>query len=159
MSKNRPFRAQLPRKPAAGDEIVIRGKLKHNARWFSVNFCLPRPPHVPDDQTPPFIAYHFKTIFHDDGSSAVIHNYKNEVWQAESVEQNYWMMDRNEKFTLIFRFHDEVFKVFAEDTQHTPDYEFTHQIPFDMVEQIELWDDIEFVEEIAFRYQHDDIDH
>ncbi|XP_058448239.1 galectin-6-like [Malaya genurostris] len=153
---NRPFTAQLPRKPEFGDEILIRGKLKSDARVVSVNFCLPRPAQLPDDQTPPHIAYHFKTIFHDDGSSAVIHNWKNCVWQDETVEENYWMLDRNEKFTLIFRFHEEVFKVFAEDTQHTPDYEFVHQLPMENILQIEIWDDIEYIEEIAFKYKRTD---
>lgn len=156
MSGKRPFTAQLPRTPEYGDEILIRGKLKSDARNFSVNFCLPRPPQVPEHQTPPHIAYHFRTIFHDDGSSAVIHNWKNAVWQAETLEENYWMMDRNEKFTLIFRFHEEVFKVFAEDTQHTPDYEFGHQLPVEAITLIELWDDIEYVEEIAFKYSNAD---
>ncbi|XP_055543429.1 galectin-4-like [Wyeomyia smithii] len=150
----RPFVAQLPRSPQHDDEILIRGKLKSDARAFSINFCLPRPDQVPAKQTPPHIAYHFKTIFHDDGSSAVIHNWKNLVWQAEDVYENYWMLDRNEKFTLIIRFHEEVFKVFAEDTQHTPEYEFAHQLPFSMIQSIELWDDIEYVEEIAFKYKN-----
>lgn len=118
--------------------------------------CLPRPPTVCADETPPYVAYHFKTIFRDDGSSVVIHNWKNHFWQTESREENYWMYDRTKRFTLIFRFHNEAIKVFAEDVQHTPDYEFVHQFPFEDITTIELWDDIEFVDEISFKYKNDD---
>lgn len=46
--------------------------------------------------------------------------------------------------------------MFAEDVQHTPDYEFVHQFPFEDITTIELWDDIEFVDEISFKYKNDD---
>lgn len=152
---NRPLLAYLPLKPNYGDEVLLRAKLKSNAKRFSVNFCLPRPDHITDEQTPPFIAYHFRTDFYEDGNASVVHNWKNCTWQDSVEDQNYWMYDLNEKFTLIFRFHEECIKVFAEDTQHTPDYEFEHKFPMESIKIIELWDDLEYVEEIAFKYNHE----
>ncbi|XP_055609567.1 uncharacterized protein LOC129756666 isoform X1 [Uranotaenia lowii] len=146
------FTVPLPRTPQRNDEVVIRAKLKGNAKWFVVNFCLPRPEQMSRNQRPPYIAYHFGTIFNDDGSSEVVQKWKNCEWKTATVLQNVWLHDRNRKFGLIFRFDDEVFKVFADNSQHSPEYEFGHQFPYQEIETVELLGDFEYVEEIAFRY-------
>lgn len=152
---DRAFRAYLPKKPKSGDEILLRAKLKNDATRFSVNFCLSRPEGISECQTPPYIAYHFRTDFFDDGESVTIHNWKNAgIWQVQTDDTNVWITDRSALFLLIFRFHEECIKVFAEDTQHTPDYEFEHQFPMDAIRMIELWDDFEYVEELTFKYNN-----
>lgn len=150
---DRAFRAYLPTKPKSGDEILLRAKLKDDAARFSVNFCLSRPEGISECHSPPHIAYHFRTDFFDNEESVTIHNWKNGgFWQAEIEEPNNWISDRSAVFCLIFRFHEEYIKVFAEDTQHTPDYEFEHQYPMEAIKMIELWDDFEYVEELTFKY-------
>ncbi|XP_053690753.1 uncharacterized protein LOC128739300 [Sabethes cyaneus] len=181
MSEERPFTVQFPKKPEIGDEIIVKGKLKPNARVFSVNFILPLPPpmvrssSVPDsfvknsshgsgvccnngldtaNPSPPYIAYHFKTVFKDDGSSVVVQNWKNLVWQQEVLGPNLWLKDRNRPFGLIFRFHHDTIRVFAEHTHHTPEYEFEYQVPLESIRTVQLWDDVEFVEEVTFRFRN-----
>ncbi|XP_055638281.1 uncharacterized protein LOC129776582 [Toxorhynchites rutilus septentrionalis] len=174
----RPFTALFPKEPQIGDEVIIKGRLKPDARLFSINFVLPFPAQVHNGCTcesvtseedvdhqctcthhpakargsSPYIAYHFKTVFHDDGSSYVAQNWKNIVWQPEERSANFWLDDRNDRFTLIFRFHYETIKVFVEDTHHTPDYEFEYQMPIDRIRTVELWNDVELVEELTFRF-------
>uniref|UniRef100_A0A182PJ52 Galectin n=1 Tax=Anopheles epiroticus TaxID=199890 RepID=A0A182PJ52_9DIPT len=151
---NRPFTAKFPRSPENGDEVLIRGKLCDDAKSFSVNFCLPRPPHVPNHQTPPYIVCHFKTIYDEDKASRVVLNWKNVQWQEEEVLDNYWHVDRSKTFCVIFRLHEDCIKVFADRVDHQPDYQCPVQLPLDQIESVELWDDVESVEEISFRYDN-----
>uniref|UniRef100_A0A182IKY0 Galectin n=1 Tax=Anopheles atroparvus TaxID=41427 RepID=A0A182IKY0_ANOAO len=149
----RPFKAQFPTNPKEGDEVLIRGTLKEHARCFSVNFCLPRPTEVPPHVSPPYIAYHFKTIYEDQGDGKVIQNFKNLEWHAkEKVSDNIWHTNRNEAFTVIFRLHEEKIKVFGNDIQHNPDYEYELTMPLEEIDTIELWDDVKEVKEIRFCY-------
>ncbi|XP_058819334.1 galectin-12-like [Topomyia yanbarensis] len=176
----RPFTVHFPKRPEIGDEIIVRGKLKSDAKVFSVNFILPLPPpmlrsfaepdsalassqnsqtchsngHSTTAQSPPYIAYHFKTVFHDDGSSIVVQNWKNIVWQQEIRSPNLWLKDRKRPFGIIFRFHPDTIKVFAEHAHHAPEYEFEYQVPLESIRTLELWDDVEFVEEVTFRFRN-----
>nr|XP_049463206.1 uncharacterized protein LOC120953078 isoform X3 [Anopheles coluzzii] len=119
---------------------------------FSVNFCLPRPAQVAEHQTPPYIALHFKTIYDErDDTSRVVLNWKNLQWQQEEVLDNYWHVDRSQTFRVVFRLHEDCIKVFVNSVDHPPDYQFPVQLPLDQIESIELWDDVEHVEEISFR--------
>uniref|UniRef100_A0A182VW32 Galectin n=1 Tax=Anopheles minimus TaxID=112268 RepID=A0A182VW32_9DIPT len=149
-----PFTAKFPKTPADGDEVYIRAKLTDNARAFSVNFCLPRPPQVPQHKSPSYIAYHFKTIYDEDDDSRVVQNWKNVHWQEEEVHDNHWHVDRSKTFRVIFRLHEDCIKMFTDSVDHPPDYEFEVQLPLDQIESIELWNDVENVEEISFRYDN-----
>ncbi|XP_052901876.1 uncharacterized protein LOC128309508 [Anopheles moucheti] len=151
---DRPFTAKFPQTPENGDEVLIRGKLCDDARNFSVNFCLPRPPHFMPHQTPAYIAYHFKTIYDENGESRVVQNWKNVQWQQEQVSDNHWHEDRSETFRMIFRLHEDTIKMFRDSVDHPPDYEFAVQLPLNQIESIELWDGVESVEEISFRYDN-----
>ncbi|XP_049277082.1 uncharacterized protein LOC125760722 isoform X2 [Anopheles funestus] len=151
---NRPFTAKFPKNPENGDEVYIRGKLLDDAKSFSVNFCLPRPPQVMQHQTPSYIAYHFKTIYDGNDESRVVQNWKNVHWQQEQVYANHWHMDRSKTFRMIFRLHEDSIKMFLNSVDHPPEYEFMVQLPLDQIESIELWDDVEAVEEISFRYDN-----
>ncbi|XP_058129668.1 galectin-6-like [Anopheles coustani] len=151
------FTAKFPRPPKNGDEILIRGKLRENARKFSVNFCLPRPAGVSDQQSPTYIAYHFKTIYDDDGTSTVVQNWKNVIWDKEDIGDNIWHTDRSKVFTVIFRLHEDKIKVFADRIDHLPDYQFPLRLSLDGISTIELWDDVD-VEEISFRYDNKPFD-
>lgn len=148
-----PFKAQFPRNPKNGDEILIRGRLREDTRQFSVNFCLPRPAGFSEQKSPPYIAYHFKTMYDEDGGSQVVLNWKNVNWQKEEILENIWHTDRGKDFTVIFRLHEDKIKVFVDCIDHLPDYEFLLQLPLDEIRTIELWDDVE-VEEISFRYDN-----
>uniref|UniRef100_A0A182JQT5 Galectin n=1 Tax=Anopheles christyi TaxID=43041 RepID=A0A182JQT5_9DIPT len=151
---NRPFTAKFPTCPENGDEVLIRGKLHDNAKSFSVNFCLSRPSQVAENQSPPYIAYHFKTIYDENDDSRVVLNWKNVQWQEEEVLDNYWHVDRSKTFRVIFRLHEDSIKMFADSVDHPPDYQFPVQLPLDQIESIELWGELESVEEISFRYDN-----
>uniref|UniRef100_A0A1Q3FPN1 Galectin n=1 Tax=Culex tarsalis TaxID=7177 RepID=A0A1Q3FPN1_CULTA len=185
-SNERPFSAQFPKKPQIGDEVIVKARLKPNAKVFSINFILPTPPPVhkslsapafPSESTvagqeqgccgrllgvsknsPPYIAYHFKTIFSgeddDEGESVVAQNWKNVVWQREVREPNRWLRDRTRPFTLIFRFHHDTIRVFVDHTHQAPEYEYEYQVPLERIRLVELWDDVEFVEEVTFRFKN-----
>uniref|UniRef100_A0A182TFE0 Galectin n=1 Tax=Anopheles melas TaxID=34690 RepID=A0A182TFE0_9DIPT len=143
---NRPFTAKFPRYPENGDEVFIRGKLKDDAK---------RPAQVAEHQTPPYIALHFKTIYDEkNDTSRVVLNWKNLQWQQEEVLDNYWHVDRSQTFRVVFRLHEDCIKVFVNSVDHPPDYQFPVQLPLDQIESIELWDDVEHVEEISFRYDN-----
>uniref|UniRef100_A0A182Q1K9 Galectin n=1 Tax=Anopheles farauti TaxID=69004 RepID=A0A182Q1K9_9DIPT len=150
MSK-RPFTARFPTFPANGDEVIIRAKLKDDARKFSVNFCLPPPEMLQDGAPKPYIAYHFKTMYDANGASCVVHNWKNVQWQEELVVDNNWHVDRSKTFRVVFRLHEDSIKVFVGCVDHPPDYEFPLQMPLDQIDTLELWDDVERVDEISFR--------
>lgn len=104
--------------------------------------------------TPPIIAYHFKTIYDEGGDSHVVLNWKNVYWQQEEKLENNWHTDPSEPFTVIFSLHEEKIKVFVDRIDHPPDYEFPLPLPLNNIFTIELWDDIEDVEEISFRYDN-----
>ncbi|XP_062554543.1 uncharacterized protein LOC134219721 [Armigeres subalbatus] len=172
----RPFRAQIPRIPEVGDEVIVKGMLKPDARVFSVNFILPQPPPVQKSEsvpsesavnisqkccTPPvtsvswpYIAYHFKVLFNDDGSRIVVQNWKNVVWQDERRTLSRNFKDRTKLFSLIFRFHHDTIRVFVDHTHHTPDYEFEYQLPLERIRTVEIWDDVYYVEEVTFRFKN-----
>ncbi|XP_055609679.1 uncharacterized protein LOC129756716 [Uranotaenia lowii] len=184
-NSERPFAAQFPKKPEVGDEVIVKGKLLSNAKVFSVNFILPHPPppnqnaepmppelgeqpstpepccgrpsgtHNHQKSSPPYIAYHFKTVFEgdEDDEGVVVQNWKNVVWQQEHRSPNTWLRDRRQRFSLIFRFHQDTIRVFVDHAHHGPDYEFEYQVPLDRIRYIELWDDVEFVEEVTFRFK------
>nr|XP_019559192.2 LOW QUALITY PROTEIN: galectin-12 [Aedes albopictus] len=173
---DRPFQAQIPRKPAVGDEVIVKGMLKPDARVFSVNLILPQPPPIQKSlsapsESPvkssskccasvqtshswPYIAYHFKVVFNDDGSSIVVQNWKNVVWQNEKRTLSHNFEDRTKPFTLIFRFHHDTIRVFVDHTHHTPDYEFEYQLPLERIRTVEVWDDVLYVEEVTFRFKN-----
>lgn len=179
MMIERPFRAQIPKKPDIGDEVIVKGKLKPDASVFSVNFILPQPPPVQKslsapassesngqtthkccgqptnpNQTWPYIAYHFKVILNDDGSCIVVQNWKNVVWQDERRSLSHSFQDRTRPFTLIFRFHHDTIRVFVDHTHHAPDFEFEYQLPLERIRTVEVWDDVEYVEEVTFRFRN-----
>uniref|UniRef100_A0A182TAD0 Galectin n=1 Tax=Anopheles maculatus TaxID=74869 RepID=A0A182TAD0_9DIPT len=108
-----------------------------------------------NNDTPSYILYHFKTIYDDENdASRVVLNWKNLQWQQEQVYDNHWHVDRSKTFRVIFRLHEDCIKMFVNSVDHPPDYEFSVQLPLDQIESIELWDDVENVEEISFRYDN-----
>ncbi|KFB43669.1 AGAP001197-PA-like protein [Anopheles sinensis] len=92
-------------------------------------------------------------MYHEDGRSQVVLNWKNVNWQNEEILENIWHTDRSKVFTVIFRLHEDKIKVFVDCIDHLPDYEFLLQLPLDQIRTIELWDDV-VVEEISFRYDN-----
>lgn len=135
---------------------------------FSVNFILPQLPPAYEingqtehkccgqvatsNQSWPYIAYHFKVIFNDDGSRIVAQNWKNIVWQEEERTPSDLFQDRTRPFTLIFRFDRDTIRVFVDDTDCTSDYVFEYQLPLERIRTVEVWDDVEYVEEVTFRF-------
>lgn len=98
----------LPKAPDFGDAIILRGKLKPDAKkcvrrkgirlelfyiyrissariWcyrFSFNLCVDVCP------CPEVVAFHFKTML---DSNTIVHNHKAITWQKETVLANKWV--------------------------------------------------------------------
>ncbi|XP_055547163.1 uncharacterized protein LOC129731309 [Wyeomyia smithii] len=151
------FSLRLPREPAAGDEIALKLTMKENAKRFSLNLCLARSDDECHPQTEPEqIAYHLGWKFpdadgDDDGKRCeMIQCSKNCTWNEPLVVGDDWI--GSQQVTVIVRFHTEMMKVFIEDTQHPPDYEYEHQFPIEEIRSFELWDDVERVEELTLRF-------
>lgn len=114
---------------------------------FSVNFCLDCCP------SPMFVAYHFKTDFE---SNSVVHNYKtgHGMWQDELVEENMWTSGPGSPFVLTFTFTNSDITVYTDDENRCFQYAFTHKFEIDQIKSVQLWDDVEYVEEITFRFKN-----
>lgn len=85
----------MPKPVQIGDEIIVKGKIKDDAKVFSVNF-------VPE--YPMNIIYHFKTNF---VANNVVQNYKTAgKWNDELTEENTWIVGPGEEFVLTFFFDD-----------------------------------------------------
>ncbi|XP_058825633.1 galectin-4-like [Topomyia yanbarensis] len=143
------FSLQLPKEPAVGDEIVLKGVLKEDARRFSVNLCLARTEGNHPQAEPDRIAYHLGWKFCEDGCE-VMQCSKNSLWSDMQVCSDVWFNER--KISVIFRFHADTVKVFIDHTQQPPEYEYEHQFPIEEIQSFELWDDFERVEEITLRF-------
>ncbi|XP_055701397.1 uncharacterized protein LOC129800784 [Phlebotomus papatasi] len=144
----RPFCAVLPQQLKFNDEIVLKGKIKDNASVFSVNFCLESSP------TPSYIAYHFKTLFRVDREVGVIHNHKNNSWGEEIVESNTWIDGPGEEFILTFLFTNRDITVYTDDDNRCFQYKYDHQLDIGDIRTVQIWDDLEYIREVIFRYKH-----
>lgn len=140
---DRPFVAFLPQQIKECDEIVIKGKIKDIAKVFSINFTLDCGKNV---------AYHFETNFID---NTVKQNYKtNGEWdKSESIEENTWTNGPGHNFVLTFMFDDNEFLVYSEDEFRNFQYRFPYQYDIRDIKTVQVWDDVEYINEIIFRYK------
>lgn len=126
------------------DEIILKGKIKDDAKVFSVNF-LPNYPWT--------VIYHFETNF---VTNDVIHNYKTEnQWNNEIVETNTWIQGPSHEFHLTFVFHYDEILVYTGDEDRGYQYRFIHQFDIGDIYSVEVWDDVDYVSEITFRYKNE----
>lgn len=140
---DRPFVAILPKQIKEGDEIVIKGRIKENAKKFSVNFTL---------DCGENIAYHFGTDFTDE---TVKHNYKTQgQWnEPASIEQNTWTNGPGHGFVLTFFFDDNEFVVYSGDEFRNFQYRYQYQFDIRDIKSVQVWDDVDYINEIIFRYK------
>lgn len=139
---DRPFVAFLPKLLTIGDEIVLKGKIKDNAKMFSVNLTV---------DCGENIAYHFETNLTD---GTVIQDYKiGGKWRgsAKSVP-NTWIDGDGQEFTLTFYFDDSGIVVYTGDESRNMQYEFEYFVDIGTVRAIQVWDDVQHISEIIFRY-------
>lgn len=57
------------------------------------------------------------------------------------------------KFTLTFHIGEDDYFVYTGDEGRNFQYQFPHQLNIKDIECVQLWDDIEYVNEIIFRYK------
>lgn len=118
---------------------------------FSINLCLDRPDSCDPNAVPEWIAYHFGLDFSEGGDSCkVAQCSKNVGWIEPLIVEDDAFNGRT--VNIIVRLDEDSIKVFHEDTQHAPDYEFGHQFPIEQICIIELRDGIDRVEEIRLKY-------
>lgn len=135
------FTAILPKPAKIGDVIILKGKIKDDAKVFSVNF-LP--------EYPLNVIYHFKTNF---VSNNVTHNYKTVgKWNDEIIETNSWIPGPGHEFTLYFQFHDNEFLVYSGDENRGHQYRFAYQFDIGDIYSVQVWDDLDYISEVIFRY-------
>lgn len=135
------FKAILPKPIQIGDEIVLKGKIKNDAKHVSVNFVCK----YYDD-----IAYHFKTNF---TSNTVVHNYKEAGrWNSEITDENTWIRGLNDEFILTFHFNTTEIAVHTGDEDRSSQYGFKHQYDMKDIDSVQVWGDVDYISEIIFRY-------
>lgn len=122
-----------------GDIIILEGKIKDDAKQFSVNFRM---------EDPSDIAYHFRTDF--TSRQTVVHNRKVDgSWKHEIVENNTWIEGPGKSFSLYFFFDkNEIWVYNEEDLQ----YKFKLHAALDDIKYVQAFDDVEYIDEIAFEY-------
>lgn len=141
---NLAFMAILPKQTQIGDEIILKGKIKNNAHVFSVNFVLSCCPNANN------IAYHFETDF---VSNTVTHNYKKiGIWNEATVNENTWIQSGQE-FVLTFHFDDSEILVYSDDENRYFLKRFGYKFDISDIMSVQLWDDVDCVKEITFRYR------
>ncbi|XP_055610620.1 uncharacterized protein LOC129757425 [Uranotaenia lowii] len=149
------FVMHLPRPPVSGDEISLKVKLKDDFERFSVNLCQERTEGNHHQAEADRIVYHFGLLSErltGTDSCAVLQNHKNSRWSdlgSVSSDEGFCSFPF---LYLIFRFQIEGIKVFVDDTQHSPDYEHDTEFPIETIRTVELWDDLDRIEEITLRY-------
>lgn len=57
------------------------------------------------------------------------------------------------EFTLTFHFTENEIIVYTEDEGRTYQYQFGHKFDISQIENVQVWDDIEYIQEIIFRYK------
>lgn len=123
-----------------GDEIVLKGKIKDNAKVFSVNF-------VKDYNN---IPYHFKTDF---DKNVVIQNYKTDgQWREEIFETNTWIQGAGAEFVIGFYFDSSEFIVYGGDEKENFQYRFPYQFDIGDITSVQAWGDFEYINELTFCY-------
>lgn len=144
---DRPFVAILPKQIQFGDEIIVKGKLKDNANVFSVNFTV---------DCGENIAYQFKTNLAD---NTLVQNAKiNGKWNDNKIiETNTWIDDAGQQFVLTFQFTDSDILVYSDDENRNLICNFDYRLDIDDIKTVQVWDDVEYINEIIFRYnkKHD----
>lgn len=132
----------MPKRVEIGDEIILKGKVKDDAKVFSVNF-------VPE--YPMNVIYHFKTNFI---TNNVTHNFKTAgEWNEELVEGNTWIAGPGKEFVLTFFFDDNSILVYTDDENRHHQYKFDYQFDIGDIHSLEVWGDLDFISEIIFRYK------
>lgn len=130
----------------AHDEVILKGKVKNDAKEFFINF-----PAYPLSTPPTNIAYQFKTNF---VTNQIAHNYKtNGHWNDEKVEKHTWISGPVQELVLTFSFGDGEIFVYAGDEYRNYQYAFERKFSIDSIRSIEVWGDVEFIDEITFRYK------
>lgn len=139
---DRPFAAILPKHAKIGDEVILKGKLADDAIVFSVNFTVD----CGDN-----IAYHFKTMFN---KNTVVQNYKADgKWHKPAInDENTWTDGPGKKFVLTFHFDDNEMLVYSGDENRHFQYKFEYQFDIGDIKAVQVWDDVDYISEIIFRY-------
>lgn len=147
------FSFRLPKAPSHGDEIAIKGVLRNDTKRFSINLCLDRPEGCDPDSEPEYIAYHLGLDFSDgSGVCRVTQSSRNVDWIEPLICIDEAFNART--VNVVLRLDEESIKVFHEDTQHAPDYEYNYQLPIGQIRTIELRDGDVQVEEIRLKFSH-----
>lgn len=76
----------------------------------------------------------------------------NGKWGDETVEPNTWT-DAGQEFTLTFEFTEEEIMVYSGDGDNE-DFitQFSYQSDMGHFASVQVWDDVDYVNEIIFRY-------
>lgn len=56
-------------------------------------------------------------------------------------------------FILTFHFTEREIMVYTDDTARCFQYEFEHQFDIADIKSVQVWDDVDYIDEIVFRYQ------
>ncbi|XP_055850811.1 galectin-4 isoform X1 [Episyrphus balteatus] len=168
---SRPFIAIIPQSINDGDKVLLKGLVKDNANEFSINFATGTGPN-PED-----IAYHFKTIFPE---NIVVENSKrNGDWMDEQIKEwpasdgplkvhlalNYSHFPNNKDnpksssisgpgFALEFAFTSGYVYTYLVEDEHSRNLISFYEHDYDLneINSVQVWGDVEKIQELTFRY-------
>jgi len=84
----------------------------------------------------------------------VTHNYKTVgIWNDEIVDENTWISGPGQEFVLTFHFDDSEIFVYSDDEDRCFLYRFGYKFDIGDIKAVQLWDDVDYVKEIIFRYK------
>lgn len=69
------------------------------------------------------------------------------------LKENQWIPGPGHEFTLTFFFDDNDFLVYTNDDNRNYHYKFGYQFDIGDIHSIQVWDDVEYINEITFRYK------
>lgn len=74
-------------------------------------------------------------------------------WNDEIVEKNSWIQGPGQEFVLTFFFSDDEIVVYTNDVGRGFQYKYSNKFNIDDIRSVEVWGDVEYVNEIIFRYK------
>lgn len=95
------------------------------------------------------IAYHFRMSF---VTNNVTHFYKDGEWSDGISETNTFIKGPGHNFIITFFFDDNEFVVYADDENRNYQYRYPYQYDIADIKYVQVWGDIERMDEIIFRF-------
>lgn len=65
-----------------------------------------------------------------------------------------FLRNLGQEFVLTFHFYEDEIVVYSDDQDRCFQYKFDHKFDMGVIKSVQLWDDVDHVNEIVFRYKN-----